>query len=315
MGRSALLAFYRAIWRLTWRRQLVLVALSLVVAGLAAAPLRLQQEIINHLVAAGAVATLAWLCAGYLGVVALSGGLKFALSFLTAGVGERMVRLIRGRVFGRTVEQEPQARVSRGTLVTMTSAEAEGVGAFAGAAIAAPVLQIGTLISVIGFIAASQPELGLIALAVIVPQVVIVVVIQARINRAARARTRKLRDASDRLSAGDLARIEAEVMADYDDILTIRLRIYALKLSTKFLQNLISAVGTAGILLLGGWFVLEGRTDTGTVVASLSGLTRLEGPWRELVAFYRQASITRVNYEMLVEAFVGSPATRGDRGT
>jgi len=199
--------------------------------------------------------------------------------------------------------------------VTMTSAEAEGVGAFAGAAIAAPVLQIGTLISVIGFIAASQPELGLIALAVIVPQVVIVVVIQARINRAARARTRKLRDASDRLSAGDLARIEAEVMADYDDILTIRLRIYALKLSTKFLQNLISAVGTAGILLLGGWFVLEGRTDTGTVVASLSGLTRLEGPWRELVAFYRQASITRVNYEMLVEAFVGSPATRGDRGT
>jgi ABC-type bacteriocin/lantibiotic exporter with double-glycine peptidase domain len=144
--------------------------------------------------------------------------------------------------------------------------------------------------------------------------VVIVVVIQARINRAARARTRKLRDASDRLSAGELARIEAELMADYDEVLAIRLRIFALKLSTKFLQNLISAVGTAGILLLGGWFVLEGRTDTGTVVASLSGLTRLEGPWRELVAFYRQASITRVNYEMLVDAFVQSPEARGDRG-
>ena len=303
-----MIAFYRAIWRFTWRRQLTLIALSLAVAGLAAAPLKLQEQIINHLIALGEPAVLVWLCLGYLGVVAVSGGLKFVLNFLTAGAGERVVRLIRGRLYTRAVEEGDAAAVSRGTLVTMTSAEAEGVGAFAGAAIATPVLQIGTLLSVIGFIAASEPRLGLIALAVIVPQVVIVVAIQARVNRAARERTLRLRDAADRLSARDLAQVEAEVTRDFDDVLALRLRIFRLKLSTKYLQSLISAAGTAGVLLLGGWLVLQGRTDTGTVVASLSGLTRLEGPWRELVAFYRQASVMRVSYEMLVNAFVRAPA-------
>ena len=303
-----MIAFYRAIWRVTWQRQLILIALSLVVAGLAAAPLKLQEQIINHLIARGEPEVLVWLCGGYLGVVALSGGLKFALNFLTAGAGERVVRLIRGRLYTRAVHEGDAAAVSRGTLVTMTSAEAEGVGAFAGAAVATPVLQVGTLLSVIGFIAASEPALGLIALAVIVPQVVIVVAIQARVNRAARERTLRLRDAADRLSASDLARIEKEITRDFDDVLALRLRIFRLKLSTKYLQNLISAAGTAGVLLLGGWLVLEGRTDTGTVVASLSGLARLEGPWRELVAFYRQASVMRVNYEMLINAFTGAPA-------
>ncbi len=305
-----MIAFYRAIWRFTWQRQLILVALSLAVAGLAAAPLKLQEQIINHLVALGEPSFLLWLCIGYLGVVALSGGLKFVLNLLTAGAGERVVRLIRGRLYTRAVNAGDAAAVSRGTLVTMTTAEAEGVGAFAGAAVATPVLQIGTLLSVIGFIAASEPALGLIALAVIVPQIVIVVTIQARVNRAARERTLRLRDAADRLSASDLARIEKAITRDFDDVLALRLRIFRLKLSTKYLQNLISAAGTAGVLLLGGWLVLAGRTDTGTVVASLSGLARLEGPWRELVAFYRQASIMRVSYEMLINAFTRAPTVR-----
>jgi hypothetical protein len=45
-----------------------------------------------------------------------------------------------------------------------------------------------------------------------------------------------------------------------------------------------------GPLFLGGWLVLKGRSDVGTVVASLTGLTRIEGPWRDLVSFFRTAS-------------------------
>jgi ABC-type protease/lipase transport system fused ATPase/permease subunit len=62
------------------------------------------------------------------------------------------------------------------------------------------------------------------------------------------------------------------------------------------------------VLLLGGWFVLTGATDAGTVVASLSGLTRLEGPWRELITFYRQASTMRVSFELIVDQFVADDA-------
>jgi hypothetical protein len=63
----------------------------------------------------------------------------------------------------------------KGTLVTMLAAEAESVGSFAGSAFASPLMALGTLVSVIAFILASQPWLGMLALAVVVPQAAIVV--------------------------------------------------------------------------------------------------------------------------------------------
>lgn len=308
-----MIAFYRAIWRHTWRRQLVLVALSLAAAALAAAPLEYQQRIINHLVARGELERLIWLCAGFLAVVAASGAVKFALNYQVSAVGERVIRRIRALLYEHYIAEAVRLGVPserRGTLVATLSAEAEGVGAFAGSAIATPVMQIGTLVSVVGFITANEPLLGVIALAVLIPQVAIVLWTQPRINRRVRTRTYTLRDASDRISVSDMQAKDPTVVADFDHILDVRLAIFRLKLSTKFVQNLISAGGTAGVLLLGGWFVLTGRTDAGTVVASLTGLTRLEGPWRELIAFYRQASTMRVSFELIVDQFVAGDAPR-----
>jgi hypothetical protein len=48
-----MLELYRAIWRVSGRRQIVLILLSLAIAGLAAAPLKFQQEIVNLLTYGG----------------------------------------------------------------------------------------------------------------------------------------------------------------------------------------------------------------------------------------------------------------------
>ena len=50
------------------------------------------------------------------------------------------------------------------------------------------------------------------------------------------------------------------------------------KLSAKFLLSVINGAGTVGVLMLGGWLVLQGKTDVGTVVAATSGLSRIQGP-------------------------------------
>ena len=47
-------------------------------------------------------------------------------------------------------------------------------------------------------------------------------------------------------------------------------------------------------------------------VAALAGLARIEGPWRELVAFYRQASTMRVSYELVMRAVTRDPPTPAD---
>lgn len=294
---------YRAIWRVTGRQQLLLIALSLAISFLAAVPLRFQQLVVNNLVYGGDRALLAWLCAGLLAAILLSAGLKFALNFRASVVGEGVVLRIRDRLYGNYVGDTVAGGKDvpkRGTLVTMLASEAESVGAFAGTAIAWPLVQIGTLLSVILFIAASQPWLGLLALGVVVPQAVIVVALQSRINRRVRERVQRLRDASDRISDSGLEQVEAEVSDDFQAIFTIRRKTFVLKLSSKFALSAISAVGIVGILFLGGLLVLDGRSDVGTVVASLSGLARIEGPWRELVSFFRQASTVRVKYAMLL---------------
>ena len=235
----------------------------------------------------------------------LSAGVKFLLGLRLAVVGERVVRLIRERLYENQVAdtaRDPQAADRRGALVAMLTAEAEVVGSFAGAAISTPVVQIGTLVSVIGFIALSQPWLGALALAVVLPQAAIVLGIQSRINGRVRERVQALRDASDRISRSDLARVEAEVLADFRTVYETRRRIFVLKLSSKLALGAISALGKVGILFLGGWLVLDGRSDVGTVVASLTGLARIEGPWRDLVSFFRTASTVRVKYAMLLPA-------------
>jgi ABC-type bacteriocin/lantibiotic exporter with double-glycine peptidase domain len=304
---DTILDLYRAIWRVTGRQQLVLIALSIAIAALAAAPLKFQQLVINDLVERSDIHRVAWLCAGLLGVALLSALLKFVLNFRLSILGERIVLLLRERLYANRVSDGTAgapAAPKRGTLVTMLAAEAESVGSFAGAAIASPLMQIGTLISVLAFIFTSQPWLGVLALGIVVPQAGIVVAMQGRINQRVRERVQALRDASDRISDSDLTRVEDKVVADFQSAFETRSKIFFLKLSSKFALSAISVAGAVGILFLGGWLVLNGRTDVGTVVASLTGLTRLERPWRELVSFFRSASTIRVQYAMLVQAIM-----------
>jgi ABC-type bacteriocin/lantibiotic exporter with double-glycine peptidase domain len=298
---------YRAVWRVSSREQVVLIVLSLIVAALAAAPLKFQQLVVNGLVQGGDIHRIAWLCAGLLGVSLLSAALKFALNFRLSILGERIVLLLRERLYANYVSDAGTSASDppkRGTLVTMLSAESEAVGAFAGSAIASPLMQLGTLISVIAFIFASQPWLGVLALGIVVPQAGIVLAVQRHINHRVRERVQALRDASDRISESDLIRLEDEIGADFQKTFEIRRRIFFLKLSSKFALSAISVAGAVGILFLGGWLVLNGRTDVGTVVASLTGLTRIDRPWRELVSFFRSASTVRVQYAMLVQAIM-----------
>ena len=292
---------YAAVWRATGRDQLLLILLSLLVGALAALPLKLQQLVINDLVYDGDLVWLAWLCAGFLAAVLASAGLKFVLGLRQAMVGERTVRRIRERLYRNAVARGEAAEP--GALVAMLAAEA--VGSFAGGAIATPVLQLGTLVSVIGFIVASQPWLGLLALAVVVPQALIVLGLQERINRRVGERVRALRAVSGRIATGELAAAEPHIADGLATIYAVRRRIFTLKLSSKLALSAISAAGKVGILFLGGWLVVRGGTDVGTVVASLSGLIRIEGPWRDLVSFFRVASTVRVQYGLLRPALEG----------
>lgn len=62
---------------------------------------------------------------------------------------------------------------------------------------------------------------------------------------------------------------------------------------------------------IGGWFVIQGKTELGTIVAFLSGFEKITGPWSELIGFYRQSSNAQMKYAMLVDAFPERPENTG----
>lgn len=189
----------------------------------------------------------------------------------------------------------------------MVAAEAEEVGKFVGVAIATPTMQMGTLISVIGYISWSQPYLALLIVGIILPQALIAIGVQPKINRAVKDHVMALRSATDQI-VEDTPPVRAEqIVSGFDTILEARRKVFFFKLSSKLALNTINALGTAGILLLGGWLVVNGRTDIGTVVAALTGLARISQPWRQLIAFYRTLSATDVEYELLIAALADEP--------
>lgn len=297
-----MIELYRRIWSTTWRSQILLILLSIGIAVLAAVPLQYQKEIINGLAGEMQFDDLLLLGTQFLGFLLLSSLLKLVLGYRSAIVSEAVIRRIRGRVLQDSVEgrrESPDGTANRGTLVTIIASEAEEVGKFVGSAIASPLMQLGILVSVIGFVAATQPMLGLIMVGIVLPQAIIVMSIQKQVNAKIAERITVLRRATNRITAKDIESVVQAVLADFDEIYEARQRIYLFKQSSKFVLNAINGAGSAGLLLLGGWLVLQGRTDIGSVVAALSGQMRISQPWRELIAFYRELSAVRVKFELL----------------
>lgn len=285
---------------------MLLVALSLIVAALAAVPLQFQKDIINSLGPDLQMEHLLWMCAGYFAVIVVTNLFKFVLNYRSSLLGEATIRRIRTAIYDarqNTDADLPIQTESSGTVATIIAAEAEEVGRFVGQAVANPLVQVGTLVSVISFVASTQSYLGAFLVAIVVPQALIVFLLQEKVNRRVKARTLVLRRATGTISDEALSSAVAaakSVMQDFDEIYKTRRGIFKLKLSMKFAMNVLSGIGLVGILMIGGVLMMQGRSDIGTVVAALSALDKINGPWRLLLGFYKELSAVRVKFDLIV---------------
>ena len=73
----------------------------------------------------------------------------------------------------------------------------------------------------------------------------------------------------------------------------------------KTIVNLLIALGPFGVIGFGGWLVIEGRLELGVILAFVSGLERLGGPIRELIAEYSHITEAQMRYRMLLATFPG----------
>jgi ABC-type multidrug transport system fused ATPase/permease subunit len=284
----------------SWRHQLPLVALTVVVFLLEIVPLEMQRRVVNDIVKHRPYAAIVLLCAAYLGAVLLQGATKLGLNIYRGWVGERAKRDLRRRICGSAIALTGLPE-SQGTAAAMIVAEVEPIGGFIGSAISEPLLQAGIMTTVISYIAHIDPWMGAAALALFAPQLVFVPLMQNAMNRRTGVRVWLLRQ----ISAGVIARADAGNPADrarIDRVFRLDMGIFELKFTMNFLMNLCSRLQVIAALLLGGWWVLRGHMQIGGVVAFISGVGQINDPWGDLVNYYRDVTMNRVRFRLLADA-------------
>lgn len=296
---------FRFVLNTSGLHQLLLVILTVTVFLIEIVPLELQRRIVNDLVKEREYRIVVILCAAYAGIVLTHGGLKLVLNVYRGWVGERATRDLRRRVRvlleRASVSAAPEAQ---GVEVSMIVAEVEPVGGFVGSAVSEPLLQAGVLASVLAYMTHLDPWMALTALALFLPQLVFVPLMQGAIIRRTGSRVQVLRRLSISIVAPDYSEEKRGRTDDarIDRVFDLDMGIFRLKFTMNFLMNLCNHLQVVAALLLGGWYVYTDQLEIGGVVAFISGVGRLNDPWGDLVNYFRDVSVTVVKFHLVADA-------------
>ncbi|MDA0368922.1 MAG: ABC transporter ATP-binding protein [Proteobacteria bacterium] len=299
---------YTYVWRVSGPQQARLVLMTLAVFPLAMVPLELQRRIVNAVVS---LEDFGVVPAVYLIFIVVSGGLKWVRGVYLGRVAEGVIRRLRFRVV-RTLDGDDS---EEGAKVSMVVAEVEKIGGFVAQAVADPLLQAGVFFSVFGYMLVVEPLVAVVAFGFFVPSLLLTPVLQNVINRLSAQRIGQVRQLSRDMTHDDFNGLdEAALTAHYDPMIeevhALQVRIVVIKHLLKVANNALGHLGPLSVLVLGGWLVLQGRTEVGTIVAFVSGYERLMGPARDLLNFYRQYSQMRVQYRLVADTVRTDEATQ-----
>ena len=252
----------------------------------------------------------------FLFMVILNNAVKFVLNVYKGLLGERMLRRLRYDLYFRIIRfRLPQFRkMSSGEIIPMITAEVEALGGFIGDAFATPAYWGGTLIVYFVFITNQSAVLGMAAIALYPLQMWLIPKMQARVIRMTRLRVKNIRRLSDRIgeSITGVSEIHAndtsawhmaEVSARLYENFKIRFEIFIWKYLIKFTNNIINQLTPFFFYLFGGYLVIQGEMEMGSLVAVIAAYKDLAGPWKELLAYYQEAVDVQVKYQVVVENF------------
>jgi ABC-type multidrug transport system fused ATPase/permease subunit len=304
-GLASVKDLYRYIWTVSARGQVILSALSIAVFLLELAPLELQRRIVNGAVEHQSFQFILMLCLIYVAVALVHGGLKLVLSVYRGSVSEAANQRLRMRIdptaTARSATENGSAKT--GVKVSIVVSEVEAVGGFVGGSFCDPLLNAGILLSVFGYMLFMQPWMAAVAILIFCPQLLFISFLQNAINLRTKRRIEKLRglsvDIVDDTPDAARERTKRTFRRRIEDVYRLNMQIYLRKFGMNFLMNLLYTLGVIGILAVGGWLLLQGRTEVGTIVAFISGLSRMNGPWGDLVNYFRDLTNAGLKYRMI----------------
>jgi putative ABC transport system ATP-binding protein len=252
----------------------------------------------------------------FLSLIVLNGWLKFHINTKKGWMGERMLRRLRYALFDYILRFPLSRfrRVKAAEMATMIKDEVEPLGGFIGEALITPLFLGGQALTAIFFILYQHWALGLIAVAVVGIQAVVIPKLRKRLlvlgrerqltARALAGRIAETVDGAAEIHANGTSNYErAEISARLGKIFKIRFEFYQRKFLIKFLNSFLSQVTPFLFYTVGGYLVIMGRLDIGALVAVIAAYKDLPDPVKELIDWDQQRLDVEIKYQQVVEQF------------
>jgi len=315
------------IWKYSSRQQLVLAAITLAYFPTLYGMLELPKIIINqaienprqHLISGMEISPiqfLVMLSLLFLFLYTINGLIKLVINIKKGVLGERMIRRLRYSLIEQTLRFPIQRfrGVSQGEIVSQITSEAEPLGGYISEAITLPLFQGGTMLTILAFMFIQNIWLGLVSIALIPLQILIIPKLQRQVNILSRERVRSVRHLSEHIGetvngaqAIRVHGVQRYVLAGFstrlNELFDIRYKLYKKKFFIKFLNNFINQLTPFLFYMVGGTLVIQGQLSLGALVAAIAAYKDMVAPWKELLKFYQMQQDAKIKYEQLVEQF------------
>lgn len=299
-GRESVFAFVRAV---SAPQQLCAALLAVIASLIGLIPIELQRRIIDEAIKDSDLNLLYWLGGMFVIVVVLQQAVKIVRRLYQAWLIESVARALRGFFYQGVKDGEfgpnptpGEGRDASGARVTVLGTEIDKLSGFLGEGPGNAVANIATLAGTLAYTFWIAPKIALIGLLLLTPQIIIAPLMQRRVNGLMADRLSMLRRFGQQVADMDGGAPD-EIGALYRN----RLIMTVWKALMKAALNTANRLAPLGILMIGGYFVIQGQATLGVVIAFTSAFDRMAGPARELITFYRQAEQAKVQHCLIVQ--------------
>lgn len=319
---------FKYIWRFSSRQQLVIMAMTASSFPFLYVILELPKYIINDAIDGtdfpkellgfefGQIEYLLVLCAALLVLILIIALFSMAINTYKCVSAERMVRRLRYQLYDNILRFPKRhfQKVTPSELSSMITAEAEPLGDFIRDSFAMPMVEGGTMLTILYFMISEDPILGLVAISMVPVQAFVIPKLQRKINLLGRERVTRARHLAGRVGESVLGisdvhtndasgYMRAEMTSRLAGIFNVRYELYQKKFFMKSLNVFLSQLTPLFFYSVGGYLTIKGDLSLGALVAVLSAYARFTTPWKELLRYYQRLNDARIKYEQLIEQF------------
>ncbi len=249
-------------------------------------------------------------------LVVVQQGFKYAINVFQGISGERMLRRLRYDLYAQILRFPlPTFRkMSQGEIIPMITAEVEPLGGFIAESFATPIFQGGMLLVTFIFLVIQNWIMALAAVALYPIQFYVIPKLQRRVKALGKERIKNQRRLADRIgeTISGVQEIHAHhgsgrMLAEFSRRLGfsywIRYELYQRKFVVKFINNFLQQLGPFFFYSIGGYLVIKGELDVGTIVAAVAAHKEMSAPWKELLNHYQNLQDAQIKYAQVIVQF------------